>query len=341
MIDYQGEWIRSYVDGGEIIYFPSSKRQRRICFSVLSITTLVLLVISVVVGIYLMRFYLSVSTGGPLSDSNAQTMASIANAVQIQVMSYLYTFIANALTDHEQHRTQTYYEDSLIIKIFLFQFVNCYASFFYLAFAADIVGDCGINGCMESLSINLAIIYGSRLATGNVLGLIMPYITYQFRYRHLGKVDGITRPEKEYLLQQYDEQGNNIADYADVTIQFGYTAMFVSALPLAASFAYISNIINTQGNAWKLLNIFQRPIPKGAEDIGNWQTIFLMLSIAAVITNAGITIFTMTVLDQFSIEFRFWVFIGFQWTCFTCQVILFEYSIWFLNINISLLFEFI
>lgn len=50
------------------------------------------------------------------------------------------------------------------------------------------------------------------------------------------------------------------------------------------------------------------------------QTIFLMLSIAAVLTNAGLITFTMDVLDPLSTTNKFWVFIGFQWVCFSLQV---------------------
>ena len=37
-------------------------------------------------------------------------------------------------TSLEQHRTQTEYEDSLILKLYIFQFVNFYSSIFYIAF---------------------------------------------------------------------------------------------------------------------------------------------------------------------------------------------------------------
>lgn len=97
-------------------------------------------------------------------------------------------------------------------------------------------------------------------------------------------------------------------------------ALFVSALPMAAFFAYVSNVVGIRSSGWKLLNLFQRPIPKGAEDIGNWQTIFLMLAVIAVLTNAGLTCFTMNVLDSFDESLRFWVFILFQWVCFALQV---------------------
>lgn len=96
----------------------------------------------------------------------------------------------------------------MIAKIFLFQFVNSYASFFYLAFIAQYLHDCPDNGgsdsdCMSTLAINLAVIFGIRLATGNFFELAIPYFSYQYKYRkEIEKAEGtMTRPEKEYLLE--------------------------------------------------------------------------------------------------------------------------------------------
>ncbi len=38
----------------------------------------------------------------------------------------------------ENHRTQTQYDDALIIKLFAFQFANCYSTPFYIAFFRDV-----------------------------------------------------------------------------------------------------------------------------------------------------------------------------------------------------------
>jgi anoctamin-10/anoctamin-7 len=49
----------------------------------------------------------------------------------------IYQTIAENLNDMENHRTDTQYEDNLITKVFLFQFVNSYASFFYISFIKE------------------------------------------------------------------------------------------------------------------------------------------------------------------------------------------------------------
>jgi uncharacterized membrane protein len=58
--------------------------------------------------------------------------------------------------------------------------------------------------------------------------------------------------------------------FSEVAIQYGYTAMFVTALPIAALFAVVSNIVEIRADGWKLFNLHQRPVPKAAEDIGTW-----------------------------------------------------------------------
>ena len=71
----------------------------------------------------------------------------------------------------------------MIIKIFLFQFVNSYASFFYLAFIAQTVGDCPVTGCMRPLGTNLAIIFGARIVISQVKQNFIPYLLHLHRIR--------------------------------------------------------------------------------------------------------------------------------------------------------------
>jgi hypothetical protein len=78
-------------------------------------------VAAVVAGIYWMRFILQQDAD---TNAYASTVASVANAVQITVFNTIYQKIVVHLTDNENHRTDTLYEDSMIMKLFLFQFVN-------------------------------------------------------------------------------------------------------------------------------------------------------------------------------------------------------------------------
>lgn len=58
----------------------------------------------------------------------------VINLIVITVLNYLYDYLAVFLTDMEFRRTQTDYDNSLSLKIYLFQFINYYSSLFYIAF---------------------------------------------------------------------------------------------------------------------------------------------------------------------------------------------------------------
>ena len=48
------------------------------------------------------------------------------------------------------------------------------------------------------------------------------------------------------------------------------------------------------------------------------------MSVAAVLTNAGLITFTMSTFNSHSTSTRFWIFVAFQWACFALQYIIME-----------------
>lgn len=60
--------------------------------------------------------------------------AGLINLVCIVSLNFVYARLAVWLTDKEFQRTQMEYDDSLTLKIYMFQFVNYYSSIFYIAF---------------------------------------------------------------------------------------------------------------------------------------------------------------------------------------------------------------
>lgn len=102
--------------------------------------------------------------------------------------------------------------------MFVFQFINSYASFFFIAFIAayiqqppntpsNWVGQCGGPDCMTPLSINLAIIFGTRLTLTNFLDIFIPYLAYKDKLKEETKgAEGktLSPAENDYMLMVYD-----------------------------------------------------------------------------------------------------------------------------------------
>jgi len=330
--EFLGEPIKSYINGGSTLYYPTDQQKNSLRVSFVVIQSFIILIVGVLASIYVLRFALETGPAAPYSS----TIASFLNTVQITIFNMIYQEAAVLLTNNENHRTDTLYEDHLILKLFAFQFINSYASFFFLAFIAESlvrpptdddtnVGQCGAPSCMNPLSINLAIIFGTRLTVNNAIQIIMPYHNYQTKLKKETEgidpetVLNITPAEKDFLLMNYDGLIENINLYADAAIQYGFSTLFVTALPIAPCLSFVSNYFKSKLNIWKTIKFYQRPVPLGAQDIGTWLSIFQFLSAASVITNGALICFTMNVLDDFGMAGRLWIFIGFQWTMFSAQ----------------------
>lgn len=118
--------------------------------------------------------------------------AAFINLAIITVLNYAYDYLAVALTNCEYRRTQTEFDESLTLKIYLFQFVNYYSSIFYVAFLkGKFVGypakynrlfgyrqeECSPGGCLMELCIQLVIIMVGKQAMNAMLEMFWPYIT--------------------------------------------------------------------------------------------------------------------------------------------------------------------
>lgn len=227
---------------------------------------MIFLIIGVVVGIYIIRFSLQGSIG-----ESASTIASILNTVQITVFNILYGNLAYFLTTRENHRTDTKFEDSLILKSFSFQFINSYSSFFFLAFIAQyldkpdgvdddsVVGQCGASTCMPSLTTNLAILFGTRIFVNNVIDLATAYSTFITKLRNESKNIAsnvvLTNPEFNYYMNPFSIINENIKNYSDCAIQFGFSSLFVMALPCATFLNLISSAVKVRLTVFKYTKV--------------------------------------------------------------------------------------
>lgn len=72
------------------------------------------------------------------------------------------------------------------------------------------------------------------------------------------------------MYAQYDQLSATTDDYAELAVGFGYTALFVAALPIAALCYLLFSTLQIKGDGWKLMHLYKRPFPRGCEDIGTW-----------------------------------------------------------------------
>uniref|UniRef100_A0A914XQP7 Anoctamin n=1 Tax=Plectus sambesii TaxID=2011161 RepID=A0A914XQP7_9BILA len=314
-------------------HVPARSRVQNLMASVASISFLVCLAIAVVFGVIMYKVIMvsiynnwdnpAVQAVG--SDMFSTITASIINAVLIMILERIYGKIAWVLTEKEFPRTDSAFENSYTYKMYIFQFVNYYATLFYLAFLQDILSTtpkhdtlltdrCPPTGCTFSVTTQLAIIlilkqannvpflFDIMMTISNAMEIGVPVASNWWKRRkniHESVINPYTRYEKDFDLMPHNGLPL-FSEYFEMVMQFGYVTMFVAAFPLAPLFALFNNIVELRIDALKFVKETRRVLPERAANIGNWLDILKFVTYLSVLTNALFIAFTTDLIDRFT-----------------------------------------
>ena len=237
------------------------------------------------------------------------------NTLQIYIMNLVYDSMAIKLNDWENHKTETEYENGLIVKKVGYQFVNYFISLYYIAFLKEHWDGCDNNNCMKELNYNLWVMFGLNMIF-NVIEIGLPVIKAKSKWNaEEKKVGEMVRDGKAARLEisTAEKQGKQeilvvLNEYLEVVMNFGYIIFFCVAFPLGPAIYWLFNVLEIKGDAYKFFTLCKRPFPREAENIGVWDDVLKFLSIVGVITNTALMIFTANIFEL-SIEDRWRVFI--------------------------------
>eukprot|EP01038_Epipyxis_sp_PR26KG_P011021 gene11021-14802_t len=196
---FSGEMIKSAINGRPVKYFDRTVRSRRNLLSNMIILFLVLIVIAVIALIFTIRIEIALSGFEIGGVGMASIIASILIALQVQILNAYFGDVALSLNNYENYRT-----DALIAKTFSFQFVNSYASLFYISFVKPYIQqtDPCVGSCMLELQTTLGTIFLTRLAVGNLTELGIPLAKIFLKNRE-GNEN--LKVEEDKHMQQYKQ----------------------------------------------------------------------------------------------------------------------------------------
>ncbi|CAF0770703.1 unnamed protein product [Adineta steineri] len=293
---------------------PYISTQKRIPFYIMAAIVVIIMMAIVCATVFAtivyrvrMDYILKKTSVSSYSSIIITVTSAIMNLICSIILSKFYYWIARKLTNLEFHKYQSTYDDSLVIKIYLFQFVNFYSSLFYIAFfkgrfleypskyglsnSRDFTEQCDPAGCLVELSIQFVIIMIGKQIINNILEFFNA--TSRTLMRCSKGHDSNEQNQWEIDSHLFDFKSDILIDeYLELVIQFGFITLFVTAFPLAPLFALFNNLIEIRLDAWKFLSKYKRPIPFKASDIGIWGDIISGISYFAVLTNAIVIAWT-------------------------------------------------
>ncbi|XP_075226134.1 anoctamin-1-like isoform X3 [Lycorma delicatula] len=277
----------------------------------------VILALSSVIGVILYRMSALAALNMYQQDDVISTYSiilctgtgAVINLILIFIFNLVYSYLAEYLTELEVLRTQTEFNNSLTLKIYVLQFVNYYASLFYIAFCKGklagnpkkynrILGyrleQCRPGGCITELCIQLVIIMAGKQTFTSIGEMGRPLFKKwwrSFQFKRRCKSCGKSQWEQDYQLIEWKSY-DLFPEYLEMVLQYGFTTIFVAAFPLTPLFALINNMFELRLDAKKLLILHRRTVSRRAKNIGVWLKIIDFIGKASVLTNALIIAFT-------------------------------------------------
>uniref|UniRef100_I3K1C2 Anoctamin n=1 Tax=Oreochromis niloticus TaxID=8128 RepID=I3K1C2_ORENI len=253
--------------------------------------------------------------------------AVIINLVVILILDEIYGAVAVWLTELEIPKTETNFEERLILKAFLLKFMNAYAPIFYVAFfKGRFAGrpgnyvyvfndfrmeECAPGGCLIELCIQLSIIMlGKQLIQNNIFEIGIPKLKKLVRTLKEKETTTKVREEEkppqqwnlDYALAPFE---GLTPEYMEMIIQFGFVSLFVASFPLAPLFALLNNIIEIRLDAKKFVTELRRPVAARAKDIGIWYNVLSGMGKFSVIINAFVISFTSDFIPRLVYEYMY------------------------------------
>lgn len=130
---FHGRDIQSYIDGGYMLYFSSSRRRCLFVFSTVCCAVLLVFCLASVAALFYLRSIIrdGFITGRSIGEYE-DWLTAAACSLQITVANQLIHLVSVALTDTENHRSDPDFDSAVVMKIAVLQSINAFSSFLYI-----------------------------------------------------------------------------------------------------------------------------------------------------------------------------------------------------------------
>uniref|UniRef100_A0A3Q2ZGS7 Anoctamin n=1 Tax=Hippocampus comes TaxID=109280 RepID=A0A3Q2ZGS7_HIPCM len=202
---------------------------------------------------------------------------SVLHIVYTNMLATVYKRVAQSLTEFENHREESAFQNHLTAKVLVFTFFNYFAVLFHIAFVKQDV---------PLLRKRLASLLIVTQLVNQVTEVVVPFLVDHF-------ISAPHRTETEDDPEE-DKFRNQItlpvfpglfAEYIELLVQFGYLSLFSCVYPLTAVLLLINNVMEIRSDAYKICKLFRKPFSAPAANMGVWQIAFEILSFVAVVSN--------------------------------------------------------
>lgn len=280
---FRGELRTSIIDSNvKDLVYPAWKANLRKAFS-FSVTFMFCIAVSVCI-----YFWVNITYS---SESGGNIFASIFLAAQVKFFEIIFNHLSERLNAFENHKHQVDDYNSYLSKQFLFQFVNNYTAFFYLAVKQRFTeAGCPPGGCLfalrRDLSVTLVVLTIARVGEVLVASVTVKRRLQReaaaLRKKHDGEppLRSFTELQSNYGFYREREQ---VETMIQLLVSFGFVVLFGGIAPIIVPFSFFLFAVQLRASAYFLLTGAQRPFPRRSMGIGAWHGIVQWLMYFGVV----------------------------------------------------------
>jgi len=259
-------------------------------------------------------------------------------AIFVEVMNALLTKMARWLTQLENHRTQSEYDQHMLNKVMVWKFVNSFFVLYYIAFFKKhkyLFGEemnCLHGDCFVDLQAQLAIFVFFRLTLSNLVEHLYPkfalwyrscyndqsFLTTFFHGNQRLELADLSKAEQESKRMPYDKG----ADFSEILITHGYSTLFAVTAPWVCAANLVGVLLEIYVDMTSLVENRQRPVPVRARDNEPWTTAFDIYGVLSASTNIVLLIFASNQYESWTFTEKLTLFVYLEHVIFLLRFML-------------------
>ncbi|KAI1890080.1 hypothetical protein AGOR_G00169530 [Albula goreensis] len=202
---------------------------------------------------------------------------SLIHILYVNVLGNIYSKVALSLTEWENHREESAFQNHHTAKVLLFSFFNCFAVLFHIAFFKQ---------DLPLLRKRLASLLIVTQLVSQCTEVLVPFLVDHFFSSSEKKLQE-DDPEVDHLRSQsaLPTFPGLFSEYIELLVQYGYLSLFSCVYPLTAVLLLLNNVTEIRTDAFKICRLFRKPFSAPVANMGVWQAAFEILGFVSVISN--------------------------------------------------------
>jgi len=290
--EFHGKQVLNPITGRLDEVYDNMSRMMRLAISFLINFIYVMIVLLIIAG--LMGFRSWWVNEHP-DDAIMPSMIGFATSIQVIIFDYIYKIIIFYLTQFENHRTQSEYENSFVRKTFVMKFLNGFMSLYYLGFVQPffwpdsfkdkngdaLKGEAFNQRVLEDLALQTAMLFVSLLFVNNATELLVP--KFMKWWSGDNKDESAVRKEANK-----DQCTDTMDDMSEIVMVYAYITLFLVANPLLPVLGIVFALVEFVVDRSKYQYLCQRMIPQSCTGIGTWNNCLRFIAQFGIFTNLAL-----------------------------------------------------